>query len=359
MNAKALKGSIRSQTVYTLGSGQEPRLEFQYLFVGAGLGQYIWQDSLYNNDGRIQPNEMELSPFPDLADYVRVSIFTDNFIRTDNAGLNQSLQFDPGRLWANPTIWQKLLKRFNLQSSLTVDRKTRPDAAIQSWNPLQLSIEDSSLVALTAGTRHGLFFNRANPHYDLQLSQRELRRRQVLTTGYEASRQKEWELKLRFRPYPAMNLILGGVLGRRGADSEFFNNKDFDIGFQRLEPEADWQPGEDFRFNAKYVWGLEANELALGGGERSQRQEFQFEGNFRRWMQARIRFVNIDLQGEARSPVGFVLLNGLQAGRNWLWNLSATRQLGQYLQLNVSYEGRQTGEAATVHLGRAQVTALF
>ena len=35
---KALNNSLRGQTAYTLGSGQEPRVEFQYLFVGPGLG---------------------------------------------------------------------------------------------------------------------------------------------------------------------------------------------------------------------------------------------------------------------------------------------------------------------------------
>ena len=53
----ALKGGLRSNTTYEIGAGQEPLVEFVYLFVGAGQGQYIWLDSLYNNDGKIQPNE--------------------------------------------------------------------------------------------------------------------------------------------------------------------------------------------------------------------------------------------------------------------------------------------------------------
>ncbi|MEL6273944.1 MAG: hypothetical protein AAFU03_02415, partial [Bacteroidota bacterium] len=356
---KALNNSLRGQTAYTLGSGQEPRVEFQYLFVGPGLGQYIWQDSLYNNDGRIQPNEMEISPFPDIADYVRVSVFTNDFIRTDNAGLNQSLQWDPGRLWKDPKPWQKFLKRINLQSSLTVDRKTRQAEGIQTWNPLQLAISDTALVALSAGTRHGLFFNRGNPKYDIQISNRDIRRRQVLTTGYEASRQREWEFTFRYRPHTALSLNMGGSMGSREADSEQFNNKDFNIQSRSLEPEIDWQPGQDFRFNAQLILGREVNELTEGNGEQSLRREVKFEGNFRRWLQMRIRNVDINFTGESSSPVGFALLNGLQPGRNWLWNLSATQQLGRYLQLNLSYEGRQTGMAQTVHVGRAQVTALF
>ncbi|MEL6356860.1 MAG: hypothetical protein AAFQ37_08035 [Bacteroidota bacterium] len=302
---------------------------------------------------------MEISPFPDIADYVRVSVFTNDFIRTDNAGLNQSLQWDPGRLWKDPKPWQKFLKRINLQSSLTVDRKTRQAEGIQTWNPLQLAISDTALVALSAGTRHGLFFNRGNPKYDIQISNRDIRRRQVLTTGYEASRQREWEFTFRYRPHTALSLNMGGSMGSREADSEQFNNKDFNIQSRSLEPEIDWQPGQDFRFNAQLILGREVNELTEGNGEQSLRREVKFEGNFRRWLQMRIRNVDINFTGESSSPVGFALLNGLQPGRNWLWNLSATQQLGRYLQLNLSYEGRQTGMAQTVHVGRAQVTALF
>lgn len=356
---RTLNNSLRSQTAYTLGSGQEARVEFQYLFVGAGLGQYIWQDSLFNNDGRIQPNEMAISPFQDIADYVRVSVFTNDFIRTDNAGINQSLNWDLSRLWEKPNKLQAFAKKFNLQSSLTINRKTRETTEIQLWNPFQLAVSDSALVALSAGTRHNLFFNRRNPKFDIQLTNRDLRRRQVLTTGYEASRQREWIGRFSFRPHSSLNLILGGSIGNRAADSEFFDNKDFDIRFRRFEPEADWQPGKDFRLNGKLIVSREVNELLSGNGENSQRLEINLSGNYRRWLDISLRSVTIELDGEARSPVGFALLNGLQPGNNWLWNLTMTRQLGQYLQLNLGYEGRQTGKAATVHLGRAQVTALF
>jgi hypothetical protein len=359
VNFKAIKNSLRSQTAYTLGSGQEPRVDFQYLFVGAGQGQYIWQDSLYNNDGRIQPNEMEIGPFQDQADYVRVTVFTDDFIRTDNTGLNQSVQWDPSRLWKQAKGVKKFIKRFNLRSSLTIDRKTRNGNDIQVWNPLQLAISDSSLVALNAGSRQSVFFNRANKYYDLQFSRRDQRRRQVLTTGFEANRQREYELQLRVRYERSLSFILTGAAGERENDSENFNNKDYEILFRRIEPKLEWQPADDYRFDLSVVLGNEANELNTGMGESANRREVKFEGSFRRWLRVQLTNIQIDFDGDVQSPVGFALLNGLQPGKNWLWNLSATRQLGKYLQLSVSYEGRQTGIAKTVHVGRAQVTALF
>ena len=359
LRAEALKRSFTSQTTYQVGSGQEPRVEFQYLYVGPGQGQYIWQDSLYNNDGRIQPNEVVLSPFPDIADYIRVSVFNNDFIRTDDVSLNQRFNWDPDRLWREATGVRKWLRKVALNTAVNIDRKTRQSEEIQSWNPLQLAVADTSLVALGVRRRHGLFFNRANPRYDIQLSNSEQRNRRVLNTGYESSRREEWELRLRYRPNDQLSLEAAGFTGRRESDSERFNEKDFKILFNRLEPSVNWQPGE-FSFTTTLVVGREANELPEVDGEFTLRREARFESNYRNWINANAQWIQIDFEnGSSSSPVGFALLQGLQPGRNLLWNLSLTQQLGEYLQLNVIYDGRQTGEAAVVHVGRAQVTAQF
>ena len=359
VRTEALQRSFTSQTTYQVGSGQEPRTEFQYLYVGPGLGQYIWQDSLYNNDGRIQPNEIELSPFPDIADYIRVSVFNNSFIRTDNVALNQRINWDPSRLWRTATGVRGFVRRIALNTAVNIDRKTRAADDIQSWNPLQLAVADSNLVALTVRRRHGLFFNRANPRYDIQLSNDEQRNRRVLVTGFESSRREEWELRLRYRPNDQLSLEAAGITGRREADSERFDEKDYKIVFHRAEPSVNWQP-EDFRISTTLVVGREENTLPEEDGEYTFRRELRLEGNYRNFLNAGFQWIEIDFEnGRSASPVGFALLQGLQPGRNLLWNISFTQQLGSYLQLNLLYDGRQTGEAEVVHVGRAQVTAQF
>lgn len=358
LRTNALERSLRTQTTYQVGNGQEPRVDFQYLFVGAGQGQYIWQDSLYNNDGRIQPNEMEIAPFADIGDYVRVSVFNNDFIRTDNVAINQKINWDPTRLWRDAQGLKKQLRRFALNTSVIIDRKTRESPAIQAWNPLQLGVADSSLVALNVQRRHGLFFNRTNSKYDVQLSNADRRNRRVLTTGYESNQTQDWTLRFRYRPNDQLSLEASAVNGSRAADSEFFNNKDYQIKYRRAEPSINWQPG-DLRLVTKVIIGQEENILPGSEGERTDRLELDLEGNYKNWLTARFRWVDIAFEGDSRSPVGYALLQGLQPGRNLLWNVGATRQLGQYLQLTLSYEGRQTGEAKTVHVGRAQVQAFF
>ncbi|MEM6379329.1 MAG: hypothetical protein AAF705_14060, partial [Bacteroidota bacterium] len=81
--------------------------------------------------------------------------------------------------------------------------------------------------------------------------------------------------------------------------------------------------------------------------------------NVRTNLKLRFSYIRVDFSGMANSPVGFALLNGLQNGNNNLWNISLDRQLGRNLRLQLTYEGRKTGLAPVVHVGRAQVAALF
>jgi hypothetical protein len=76
-------------------------------------------------------------------------------------------------------------------------------------------------------------------------------------------------------------------------------------------------------------------------------------------VRSKFSWIEVDFNGKPNSPVGFAILNGLQPGRNLLWNISVDRQIARNLQLRFSYEGRKTGVNQPVHVGRMQVSALF
>ena len=358
LSFQAWKSAIRTNTTYEIGTGQEPSVAFVYVYVGPGLGQYIWLDSLYNADGKIQVNEMEISPFADIADYARVVLLTNDFIRTNNLILNQSLFLEPERYWRQAEGWKKQLAKFSLQSTLTVNRKTQPSTAVQVWNPLQWNLPDSALTAIQLGFRNSLFFNRRHPRFDIQFEHTAQQRRFVQTTGFESQQRTEYTLRVRYNATTALGLRLLGAVGQRQADVELFDNKDYALGFVKGGPELTWQPGKDLRVDLRYAQQKESSRLSTAN-EGMKRAEIVGELVYQRWLRANLSLIQVDLQADQRSPLAFVLLNGLRPGRNWLWNLTATRQLGELLQLTVGYEGRQTGDARMVHLGRMQVTALF
>jgi hypothetical protein len=70
-------------------------------------------------------------------------------------------------------------------------------------------------------------------------------------------------------------------------------------------------------------------------------------------------WVNLKYSGLNNTAVQFAMTEGLQNGQNFLWTLSFDRTLSKNIQLNIGYEGRKTGIAPVVHVGRAQIRAVF
>jgi len=70
-------------------------------------------------------------------------------------------------------------------------------------------------------------------------------------------------------------------------------------------------------------------------------------------------FADVRYTGASNSAVAFAMLEGLQDGKNFLWNLTLDRQLSRSMQLSLNYEGRKTGENRVIHVARAQVRAVF
>jgi hypothetical protein len=72
-----------------------------------------------------------------------------------------------------------------------------------------------------------------------------------------------------------------------------------------------------------------------------------------------IKYVKNDFIGQAFSPVGFQMLEGLQPGTNFTWNLLFQKNITKFLDLNLSYSGRGSETARTVHNGSVQLKAYF
>lgn len=365
----AFKNAFSLTTGYEIGAGQSPKIAFNYIKVNPGEGQYTWVDR--NRDSLLQIDEMETAVFLDQANYVRVAVTTTDYIRTNNLAFNQNLRLEPRLIWGSKKGWKKTLSKFSTQSTLQINRRTIASAqAVQAWNPFQGNIVDTSLVTLSSVVRNVLFLNRANPAWDASITQSNQGNQVVLTTGFEQRRNSELILHGRINIGTKWSIESDLSSGVKKSDNQTFNNRDFNIVYQAAGPKISWLPSRSFRmaFSAQYRDSKNSGE----GGEKALQNQWNAElawnpqskanpQGFQGANSLRLKgaYTDIRYTGQSNTAIAFTMLDGLQNGKNFLWSLSVDRQLSKSMQLSISYDGRKTGENRIVHVGRAQVRAVF
>ncbi|MFN8301698.1 MAG: hypothetical protein U0U46_04355 [Saprospiraceae bacterium] len=365
------KNAVNLTTGYEIGSGQSPKLEFSYVKVNPGEGQYTWVDR--NRDSILQVDEMEIAVFQDQANYVRVAVATTDYIRTNNVVFNQNLRLEPRILWVRSKKgWQRAARLLSTQSTLQINRRVYAGAeGVSPWNPFDLSVADTALVTVSSSLRNTFFVNRADPSWEISFSQGDSRSRVALTTGFESRQIADWSVHGRLGLGARWSAELDAELNKKNADNQVFASRDYRLNGWQAGPRLNWQPVRSFRLSVLFSGQKLLNSLPSAEEATQSNWNMELSWNpagkpnsagFRPSTSMRLKATYADVRytGEANTPVAYAMLEGLQNGRNYLWSLTFDRQLSKSLQLNLSYEGRKTGEfGRLVHVGRAQVRAVF
>ncbi|MBV1923641.1 MAG: hypothetical protein KUG68_06420 [Flavobacteriaceae bacterium] len=161
-NQSLFKGSIRLNTVLQTNNGVIPQQEFTYVQVEPGEGIYTWND--YNNNEVQELDEFEIAQFQDEAEYVRILLPNQLFIKIRENKFSQILTLNPQQ-WSSKTGFKKVLSHFYNQTSYVLDRKIRQQNDSFSINPFEDGGEDE--LGLNLNFRNALFFNRGKQKYRL------------------------------------------------------------------------------------------------------------------------------------------------------------------------------------------------
>jgi hypothetical protein len=357
------KGAVTGNVLYELGAGQQQQMEFTFVQVPAGQGQYTWVD--YNHDGIAEINEFVIAQFQDQADYIKVYQPTGNYVKADYTQLNYSLSLNPALLWRNlktASPFEKFLSRFMTQSSLQVNKKVISNDAI-NWNPFSSGIIDTSLLSLNQVLSNALFFNKLSPNWGVDITHVINSNKAFLTYGAQSQRLRD--LGLRFR-WNISRLYSFNIFNKVDANSMLtpaFANQNYFIHSFQTEPQVSYTKGTKYRL-ALGCRVLAQSDEPQYGGEHSLSKALTLDTKYNvvtnTSITAHFEVNGIDFSGaDQTTTVAYTMLQGLTPGTNYVWSIDFTKRLLGNIEVTLSYDGRKPGEGATVNTGRAAIRALF
>ena len=350
-NQQLFRNGMRLQAFYELGNGQEAQREFQYIKVTDGQGVYKWTD--YNGDGIQQIDEFEIAEYVDLAQYIRIYTNTVNYIPSNKNKLQVALFVNPSVVFNSEN---KFLKRWNFNISLNSQNSFIKRDQVLVLNPFEknedLILKNQNILASAqfnptekSGWNGNYRFitneNLVNANFS---NEERSQTSNFLNVGYWFSKdfRLDWENSL----HHIENA------------SQLFQSRDYVLNNFETKPKATYKFTEAIQ--AEISSALRQKKRADGeeflktfdltGSLQWDRKKTSVRGNF--------SFINNDFMGNNFSLVGNQMLDGLKPGKNQVWSVFLQQSINSFIQLNVNYEGRNSGER-TIHIGSMQVKASF
>jgi hypothetical protein len=350
------KGGVRLNTAIESNSGVIAQQEFTYVQVEPGQGVFTWID--YNNNGVQELNEFEIAQFQDQAEYVRILLPNQVFVKIRNNKFSQIVTLDPQQ-WANNEGLRKLLSKFYNQTSYVIDRKVARSNDIASINPFKDGKEDQ--LGLNLNFRNALFFNRGKQRYTTSYTYLSSSGSNLISLGLQENKLESHQFNFNHKFWEVWLLTMKGALGSSESISENFENRNFDLDNYQVNPKISYLLNRQTRFDLFYQFVNKEN--LLGEMETLDQQKigvsFAYNNVQKISISGEFNYIDNAFEGSAFSPVAYTMLEGLQPGTNFTWSLLFQKRITKYLDANFSYFGRKSETSSTVHTGTIQLRAYF
>ncbi len=349
------KEIIRLNTVFETNSGTQPQQEFTFVAVDEGQGTHTWND--YNNDGIQQLEEFEISQFQDEADFIRVLLPNQIFLQTHQNKLSSQLTINPQQ-WNGLKGVKKFLSHFYSQTNYSIDRRSLRQGEGFTINPFTA---DENEIGLGLNLRNALTFNRGKQTYTTTYSYLSNKSTNLLSTGLQDNELESHQINFLHKVKESWLFNFKGEIGATKSVAENFPSRNFNIDNATVNPKISYLISKTSRLSLFYTYqdkkntnqGLEAlqqnsfgTSFAIADGEKGS-------------LMGEFNYIDNQFDGSAFSPVAYQILEGLQPGTNFTWNVIAQKRLTKFLDLNISYFGRKSEDSRTIHTGNIQLKALF
>ena len=347
---------IQSTSSYETNSGTLPQQEFTYLEVAAGQGVYTWND--YNNNAIQELQEFEIAAFIDQAKYIRVYLPNRIYIKTHQTKFSQSLLINPIQ-WQNETGFKRILSYLYNQTSFLIDRKIKNEGANFDFNPFKSSQENA--LGLSSSFRNSLFYNRGKQHHSVTYTYLQNQAKNLLSIGSQDSKNNSHQIQYYHLYRKSWLFSAFAKTIQTSVQSENFPEKNYTITGYQLVPKISYLFSKNTSLEVFYE--IQNKENTIGNFETLMQNRwgtsFSYANSKEITMNGEISFYQNKFNGNEFSSVGFQMMEGLQTGQNITWRLLLQKNITEFLDINLNYQGRKSESSRTIHTGNIQLRAYF
>ena len=266
----------------------------------------------------------------------------------------------------NPQQWvnsnnksKKIGSHFYNQTSYLIDRKVKRKGNNFNLNPFESDVEDQ--LGLQLNFRNVLFFNRGKQRYTTSYTYLSNKAKNALSFGSIENGLKSHQLHFKHKITNTWLITFQSAFDKTESASENFNSKNYKLDETRLNPKLSYLLNDNTRFDVFYQYTTKDN--TIGSFESLKQQKygvsFAVSNNQKAAISGELNFFSNNFEGTTNSPVGYQMMEGLQPGKNFTWNLLAQKKLTKFLDLNLNYFGRKSETNKVVHSGTVQLKAYF
>ncbi|MDL2143762.1 hypothetical protein QQY79_14640 [Flavobacterium tructae] len=343
-------------TTYETSSGTIAQQEFTYIEVPTGQGVYTWND--YNGNGIQELEEFEIAAFPDQARYIRIFLPNRVYIKTNQNRFSQSVALNPLQ-WQNETGFKKLLSYFYNQTSFIMDRKVKSQGERLELNPFYSSEEN--ILGLNSSFRNSLYYNRGKQKHSVTYTYLVNKGKNLLSIGSQNVQNNSHQLQYThlYQKSWLFNFFTKTI--KTDLVSEDFVEKNYAITGYQMAPKVSYLFSKNTSLD--FFFEFQNKENQIGNFETLVQNRlgtsFSFAGEKKITVNGEFSFYQNKFRGNEFSSVGFQMLEGLQAGQNLVWKFLLQKNITQFLDVNLNYQGRKSETGSVVHTGNVQLRAYF
>ncbi len=234
---------------------------------------------------------------------------------------------------------------------------------MEQYNPFISRFDDSLLINNASSIINSIFFNRFSSTWGVDYIHTMAGGKTLLNYGIDSRRNIEQQVRGRFNVTKKVTISANVKTGTKRFLSMFLENRNYAISYQSAEPALTLLlKNNQLRIVGSYRYDLRENAKVYGG-EVAKADNINLEVKYNILgsgaVSGRATFSNIAYTGTETTGVGYTMLDGLQKGKNWLWQTTFNKRVSKNIEMNLEYEGRKPASSPVIHTGRASVRAIF